>query len=53
MEARMNEWEPYTTGSFRHIYIEGTHAQVLSESNLPLFIELLSRTGVTVMELAY
>lgn len=49
MEAKMKEWKNYTTGSFRHIYIEGTHAQVLTESNLPLFVDLLSQKDAAVI----
>ncbi len=42
IKSRMNEWAKVTTGSFRHIYIDGTHAQVLNDSNLPLFIDILA-----------
>lgn len=51
--AKMYEWENYTAGNFKHIYLAGTHAQVLDEKNLYKITELFFPAEETVQEPAY
>jgi amino acid adenylation domain-containing protein len=53
IKTAMYEWEQYTFGNFKHIYLSGTHAEVLAGINQQKIIELLFPATQEVHEPAF
>lgn len=51
--AHMQQWKEYTSGGFRHTYIEGSHQEVLNEVNSDVIIELLGLNQQNISVLAH
>lgn len=51
--TKMYEWEQYTSGNFKHVYLSGNHADVLSGANQQKIINLLFPAVKEVPEPAF
>jgi tyrocidine synthetase III len=53
IKTKMYGWEQYTSGNFKHVYLSGTHADVLSGANQQKITDMLMPAVKEVHEPAF